>query len=106
MGCLLQFIRWLNNFGEFYCILIGLSIKLSVETFLPLSVVYRYFCESSLGMSYPFGSLRRKKSYSNLHFPNLERDCTFSDAHAIVSYRVAASLNNPNCNIFVRNLKG
>ena len=34
-------IRWLNNFGNFYRILIVLFIKLSVQTFQPLIVIYR-----------------------------------------------------------------
>ena len=34
-------IRWLNNFGEYYHILIGWIIYLSVQTFQPLIVTYR-----------------------------------------------------------------
>ena len=32
---------WLHNFGDFYWILIGWSIKLNVQTFQPLIVIYR-----------------------------------------------------------------
>ncbi len=40
--CQLSFlIRWLNNFGDFNSILIGLFIKLSVQTFQPLILIYR-----------------------------------------------------------------
>ena len=34
-------IRWLKNFGDFYLILIGWFIKLSVQTFQPLILIYR-----------------------------------------------------------------
>ena len=35
------FICWLNNFGDFYWILICLYIKLIVQTFNPIIVIYR-----------------------------------------------------------------
>ena len=35
------FIRWLCNFGDFYWNLIGWFIKLSVQSFQPLIVIYR-----------------------------------------------------------------
>ena len=38
---LLFLIRWLYNFGDFYWTLIGLFIKLSVQMFQPLIVIYR-----------------------------------------------------------------
>ena len=34
-------IRWLNIFGDFYWIYVGMFIKLSVQTFQPLNVMYR-----------------------------------------------------------------
>ena len=34
-------IRWLNSFGDFYWLLIGGFIKLSVQTFQPLIVIYK-----------------------------------------------------------------
>ena len=60
------FIRWLDNFGDFYWILIGLLIKLSDQTFQPLILIYRIgnFVYQHWGytsiyrlLSYPFRSL-------------------------------------------------
>ena len=34
-------IRWLNNFGDFYWILIGWFIKMSIKMFQPLILIYR-----------------------------------------------------------------
>ena len=43
-------IRWLNNFGYFYWILIGLFMKLSVQTLPLLIIIYRcYFVHHHLG---------------------------------------------------------
>ena len=59
-------IRWRNNFGNFYWILIGWFIKLSFQTFQPLILIYRrvnfvypYWGWTSIYrlLSYPFRSL-------------------------------------------------
>ncbi len=34
-------IRWLNNLGDFYCILVGCFIKLSVQPFQTLIIISR-----------------------------------------------------------------
>ena len=77
LGCLLHWypnfcnkvflIRWLNNFRDFYWILIGWFIKLNVQTFQPLIVIYRrgsfvyhhWECTSIYqSLSYPFRSVK------------------------------------------------
>ena len=46
---------WFNNFGDFYWILIGWFITLSVHLFQPLIVIY--FCVSKLGMYINFSAI-------------------------------------------------
>ena len=63
-------IRWLNSFGDVNCILIDWFIKLSVQIFQPLIVIYKkgIFVYHQWGctliyrpFSYPFRSLKKWK---------------------------------------------